>query len=40
VAAVPALIAYNNFNGKVRVARTNMRDFALEFMNLAERHFT
>ena len=40
VAAVPALIAYNNFNGRVRVARTGMRDFALEFMNLAERHFT
>ena len=38
--AVPALIAYNNFNGKVRVARSEMRDFALEFMNLAERHFT
>ena len=40
VAAVPALIAYNNFNGKVRAARSEMRDFALEFMNLAERHFT
>jgi len=40
VAAVPALIAYNNFNGRVRAARTGMRDFALEFMNLAERHFT
>lgn len=40
VAAVPALIAYNNFNGRVRVARSEMRDFALEFMNLAERHFT
>jgi biopolymer transport protein TolQ len=40
VAAVPALIAYNNFNGRVRVLRSEMRDFALEFMNLAERHFT
>jgi len=40
VAAVPALIAYNNFNGRVRVSRSEMRDFALEFMNLAERHFT
>jgi biopolymer transport protein TolQ len=40
VAAVPALIAYNNFNARVRAARGEMRDFALEFMNLAERHFT
>ncbi|HSB36407.1 MAG TPA: MotA/TolQ/ExbB proton channel family protein [Thermoanaerobaculia bacterium] len=40
VAAVPALIAYNNFNGKLRVVRAEMHDFALEFLNLAERHFT
>lgn len=40
LAAVPALIAYNNFNGQVRVLRAEMRDFALEFLNLAERHFT
>ena len=40
VAAVPALIAYNYFNGRVKVIRSEMRDFALEFLNLAERHFT
>lgn len=40
VAAVPALIAYNYLNGRVRVTRSEMRDFALEFLNLAERHFT
>jgi biopolymer transport protein TolQ len=40
VAAVPALIAYNNFTARVRAYRAEMRDFALEFMNLAERHFT
>ncbi|MGA7989953.1 MAG: MotA/TolQ/ExbB proton channel family protein [Thermoanaerobaculia bacterium] len=40
VAAVPALIAYNNYSARVRAARAEMRDFALEFMNLAERHFT
>jgi biopolymer transport protein TolQ len=40
VAAVPALIAYNYFNGQVRITRSEMRDFALEFLNLAERHFT
>ena len=39
-AAVPALIAYNYFNGQVRITRSEMRDFALEFLNLAERHFT
>ena len=36
----PALIAYNYFNGQVRITRSEMRDFALEFLNLAERHFT
>lgn len=40
VAAVPALIAYNNINGRIRVLRAEMQDFALEFLNLAERHFT
>jgi biopolymer transport protein TolQ len=40
VAAVPALIAYNNFNGELKRIRSEMRDFALEFLNLAERHFT
>ena len=40
VAAVPALIAYNYFNGQARITRSEMRDFALEFLNLAERHFT
>ncbi len=40
VAAVPALIAYNYFNGRLKVQRAEMRDFALEFLNLAERHFT
>ena len=40
LAAVPALIAYNNVNGRIRVLRAEMQDFALEFLNLAERHFT
>ncbi|MCC6131272.1 MAG: MotA/TolQ/ExbB proton channel family protein [Acidobacteria bacterium] len=40
VAAVPALIAYNYFNGRLKVLRAEIRDFALEFLNLAERHFT
>jgi biopolymer transport protein TolQ len=39
-AAIPALIFYNYFMGKVRMLRAGMEDFALEFMNLAERNFT
>jgi biopolymer transport protein TolQ len=40
VAAVPALIAYNNLNGRIRVIKAEMRDFALEFLNIAEHLFT
>lgn len=39
-AAIPALIFYNYFMGKVRLQRAGMEDFALEFINLAERNFT
>jgi biopolymer transport protein TolQ len=39
-AAIPALIFYNYFMGKVRAQRAGMEDFALEFINLAERNFT
>jgi len=39
-AAIPALIFYNYFMGKVRQQRAGMEDFALEFINLAERNFT
>jgi biopolymer transport protein TolQ len=39
-AAIPALIFYNYFMGKVRAQRAVMEDFALEFINLAERNFT
>jgi biopolymer transport protein TolQ len=39
-AAIPALIFYNYFMGKVRQQRAGMDDFALEFINLAERNFT
>jgi len=39
-AAIPALIFYNYFMGKVRQQRAGMDDFALEFFNLAERNFT
>jgi biopolymer transport protein TolQ len=40
VAAIPALIGYNVVAGRLRQYRTQLEDFALEFINLAERNFT
>jgi biopolymer transport protein TolQ len=39
-AAIPALLAYNYFAHELKSQRTQMEDFALEFLNLAERNFT
>jgi len=39
-AAIPALLGYNYFSGRLRRLRSEMEDFSLEFMNLAERNFT
>lgn len=39
-AAIPALVFYNYFMGRIREQRAGMEDFALEFINLAERNFT
>ena len=39
-AAIPALIAYNHFAAQARVQRSEMEDFALEFLNLTERNFS
>jgi biopolymer transport protein TolQ len=39
-AAIPALVAYNYFIQKLRQARGEMEEFALELLNLAERNFT
>lgn len=39
-AAIPALIGYNYLGGRFRGQRSQMEDFALEFLNLAERNFT
>lgn len=36
-AAVPAVIAYNHFLHKIKDLITEMEDFSLEFLNLAER---
>jgi biopolymer transport protein TolQ len=38
-AAVPALLAYNYFVQRMRLARGEMEDFTLEFLNLTERNF-
>ncbi len=39
-AAIPALIGYNYLGGELKRQRSQMEDFALEFLNLAERNFT
>jgi biopolymer transport protein TolQ len=40
VAAVPAVVAYNYFTNRVRLFAAQMDDFAMEFLNIAERNFT
>ncbi|HXH05241.1 MAG TPA: MotA/TolQ/ExbB proton channel family protein [Vicinamibacterales bacterium] len=39
-AAIPAVYFYNLFTGRVKRFATEMDDFALEFLNIAERNFT
>ena len=39
-AAIPALIGYNYFAGRLRRLRARMEDFGQEFLNLTERNFT
>lgn len=39
-AAIPALVGYNYFAHRLRQVRSQMEDFVLEFINLAERNFT
>ena len=36
VAAVPAVVAYNHFSNRVRLFASQMDDFAMEFLNIAE----
>ncbi len=38
-AAIPALMGYNYFARRIRDFRSQMTDFTLEFLNLAERNF-
>jgi biopolymer transport protein TolQ len=40
VAAVPAVVGYNHFSNRVRLFASQMDDFAMEFLNIAERNFT
>jgi len=39
-AAIPALVFYNHFTNRVKECSAAMDDFALEFLNIAERNFT
>ena len=39
-AAIPALVFYNHFTHRVKEFSATMDDFALEFLNIAERNFT
>lgn len=40
VAAVPAVVGYNHLSNQVRLFAADMDDFAMEFLNIAERNFT
>lgn len=40
VAAIPALMAYNFFQGQLKQWQTELDDYALEFISLSERNFT
>ena len=39
-AAIPAVFAYNHFTTKVKGYASDLDDFSLEFLNIAERNFT
>ena len=39
-AAIPAVLAYNHFTHRVKEFSATLDDFALEFLNIAERNFT
>ncbi len=39
-AAIPALVGYNYFSGRLREVRAATEDFHLEFLNLVERNFS
>jgi biopolymer transport protein TolQ len=38
-AAIPAVIAYNYFNSKIKVLDAEMESFTSDFLNIIKRHF-
>ncbi len=40
VAAIPAVYTYNHLSNRVKLFASEMDDFAMEFLNIAERNFT
>ena len=36
-AAIPAVVAYNHFNNKIRIIESEMQNFSADFLNLIER---
>ena len=38
-AAIPAAVAYNAFGHSIKELGARMDDFAMEFLNMTERHF-
>ncbi len=38
-AAIPAVMAYNFFNSRIRVVNSEMDNFASDFLNIVKRHF-
>ena len=39
-AAIPAVLFYNYLSQRVKLFASEMDDFAMEFLNIAERNFT
>ena len=39
-AAIPAVFFYNHFTTRVKTFASDIDDFSLEFLNIAERNFT
>ena len=38
--AIPAVMLYNYFSQRVKIFASEMDDFSMEFLNIAERNFT
>jgi biopolymer transport protein TolQ len=38
-AAIPAVMAYNYFNSRIRVLNNEMDNFSSDFLNIVKRHF-